>query len=432
MRRMVLVTAGLVVLTACGPGGAGEIGEPGADTTSGATGGAQAPETSPDGDTDTDSDTGNGAGSQTDADAGGGAPVGLDQIPGDEPEEVPSALDDMTDSAFPDPLVDPSQIVSGGPPPDGIPAIDEPKFQRASDIDWLDDGEPVLSVTINGETRGYPVQVMMWHEIVNDTIAGIPVVATYCPLCNSGVTFDRRVGDRVLDFGTSGRLFASNLVMYDRQTESLWPQLTGTASVGVLTGEKLDSHPMIPVAWQDFREAHPDAWVLSRDTGHSRDYGANPYVGYDQPDTGLLFHTDPDDDRLALKARIIALTGDDETVAVERDAVAEQGVLEFTLDGAGLVAWHVPGQVSALEDGRVAGGSDIGSVAVYVPTAGGEELTFAAADGTFTDAETESTWNILGEAVDGPLAGETLEAVPFIDTFWFTWATFQPDTRVVS
>jgi hypothetical protein len=153
----------------------------------------------------------------------GSGPVELEQIPSGEREDVPSALDDMTDAEFPSPLVDPGEIVSGGPPPDGIQAIDEPRFERAGDIDWLDDAEAVLSVTVEGETRGYPVQVLMWHEIVNDSIAGVPVAATYCPLCNSGVTFDRRVGDRVLDFGTSGRLYASNLVMYDRQTESLWP-----------------------------------------------------------------------------------------------------------------------------------------------------------------------------------------------------------------
>ncbi len=219
--------------------------------------------------------------------------------------------------------------------------------------------------------------------------------------------------------------------MYDRQTESLWPQLTGQASVGALTGEKLDSHPMIPVAWEDFREAHPDALVLSRETGHSRNYGANPYTGYDNPDTGLLFHTDPGDDRLDLKARILALTGDDETLAVDREAVADQKVLEFTLDDRDLVAWHIPGQASALDDSTVAGGAEIGSVAVYVPVADGQHLTFTADNGEFTDAETRTTWNILGEATDGPLAGQTLEAVPFIDTFWFTWATFQPDTRVV-
>ncbi|WP_454853626.1 DUF3179 domain-containing protein [Promicromonospora soli] len=406
--RSAALAAGLLILTACGPYG---------PTTSGS-----------------DDPTGPGA------TADGGDPVALDQISGGPAEQVPSALDDMNDPDLPEPLISPAQIVSGGPPPDGIPAVDEPTFQRVGSIDWLEDAEAILSVSVGDETRGYPVQILMWHEIVNDTIAGTPIAATYCPLCNSGVAFDRRVGDRILDFGTSGRLYASNLVMYDRQTESLWPQLTGTAAVGVLTGTALDSHPMIPVSWRDFREAHPDAWVLSRETGHSRNYGTNPYVGYDQPDTGLLFHTDPGDGRLGLKTRILALTsqdlgadapGDVDRVAVARGAVAEDGVLEFTLGATDLVAWHLPGQASSLEDSTVAGGSDIGSVAVYEPVADGEQLTFTRDDSGFTDAETGSTWNILGDATDGPLAGQKLRAVPFIDTFWFTWATFQPDTRVV-
>ena len=115
-------------------------------------------------------------------------------------------------------------------------------------------------------TRAYPVQVMTWHEIVNDTVGEVPVAVTYCPLCNSGVAFCRQVGDRLLDFGTSGMLYADNLVMYDRQTESLWPQLTGQASVGVLTGTRLESLPVGVAGWDQFRRAHPDALVLSRDT----------------------------------------------------------------------------------------------------------------------------------------------------------------------
>jgi hypothetical protein len=198
-------------------------------------------------------------------------------------ENVPSALKDPTNPAFPDPLIDLDNLVSGGPPPDGIPPIDNPKFQPARDVDWLEGAEPVLSLAVEGEVRAYPLQVMTWHEIVNDTVGAVPVTVTYCPLCNSGVAFHRRVGDRLLDFGTSGMLYADNLVMYDRQTESLWPQLTGQASVGVLTGTQLTAIPIGVVGWDQFRAAHPDALVLSRDTGYHRDYGRNPYARYDDP-----------------------------------------------------------------------------------------------------------------------------------------------------
>jgi hypothetical protein len=128
-------------------------------------------------------------------------------------EDVPSALDDRFDPRLPEPLLDPEQIVSGGPPPDGIPPIDEPRFERADGVDWLGDREPVLSLTVAGESRAYPLRIMTWHEIVNDSVGGEPVAVTYCPLCNSGVAFERRAAGRVLTFGTSGLLYADNLVM---------------------------------------------------------------------------------------------------------------------------------------------------------------------------------------------------------------------------
>ncbi len=198
-------------------------------------------------------------------------------------ENGPSALDDLRDARLPKPLLDPDDILAGGPPPDGIPALDEPRFSRAGSVGWLADTEAVLALTVGGETRAYPLQVMTWHEIVNDTVGGVPVAVTYCPLCNSGVTFDRAVAGRVLSFGTSGLLYADNLVMYDRQTESLWPQLTGQAALGVLTGTTLRGIPMGIVAWREFRAAHPAAWVLSRDTGFQRPYGDNPLRRVRQP-----------------------------------------------------------------------------------------------------------------------------------------------------
>ena len=215
-------------------------------------------------------------------------------------------------------------VLAGGPPPDGIPAIDEPTFLRARDVNWLADTEAVLALTVGDETRAYPFQIMTWHEIVNDTVGGVPVAVTYCPLCNSGVAFDRRVDGKVLDFVTSGMLHANNLIMYDRQTESLWPQLSGQAAIGVMTGATMDVLPTSPVGWADFRTAHPDAWVLSRDTGHRRDYGRNPYVGLDSdPDRPPPFGAPSDDDRLPPMERVIALQGSSETVTVVRSAVEE-------------------------------------------------------------------------------------------------------------
>ena len=348
-------------------------------------------------------------------------------------QDVPSALDDREDPAFPAPLIDLDELISGGPPPDGIPAIDAPKFERADRVDWLEDTEAVLSLTVGDETRAYPLRVMTWHEIVNDVVGGVPVAVTYCPLCNSGVAFERTVADHgVLSFGTSGLLYADNLVMYDRQTESLWPQLTGEASVGHLTGTVLDAIPMGTVAWRDFVAADPTAKVLSQDTGFERRYGANPYTGYDDPDGRLLFGLPDDPDaRLPVKERVVGLLDGSASVAVVRSWLAGRDPIEVTVGARRLVVWHRPGQASALDAGTIAGGADIGTVGVFVPVLDGERLHFEADGDGFRDLETGSTWNVLGRSTAGPLRGARLEAYRHLDTFWFAWASFHVDTAVL-
>jgi len=348
-------------------------------------------------------------------------------------EDVPSALDDRDNPAFPAPLIDPDELISGGPPPDGIPAIDAPAFERADDVDWLEDNEPVLSLTVGGETRAYPLRVMTWHEIVNDVVGGVPVAVTYCPLCNSGVAFQRTVtGHGVLSFGTSGLLYADNLVMYDRQTESLWPQLTGEASVGDLTGTELVAIPMGTVAWRDFVTAEPTARVLSQDTGFDRPYGTNPYSGYDDPDGDLLFGLPDDlDTRLPVKERVVGLVGGSVSVAVVRSSLVGADPLEVTLGRSRVVVWHRPGQASALDADTVAGGADIGTVGVFDPVLDGERLHFESRGTGFVDRETGSTWNVLGRATAGPLQGAELEPYQHLDTFWFAWASFHPDTELL-
>jgi hypothetical protein len=173
-----------------------------------------------------------------------------------------------------------SEILSGGPPRDGIPAIDEPRFVTAEEADeWLEPQEPVIFLQIGDDARAYPIQVLMWHEIVNDTVGGVPVLVTFCPLCNTAIGFERTLDGRVLDFGTAGRLRNSNLIMYDRQTESWWQQATGGAIVGELTGRQLTFRPASIIAWADSKATHPGGEVLSRETGYGRDYGRNPYSG---------------------------------------------------------------------------------------------------------------------------------------------------------
>ncbi|MFQ6119316.1 MAG: DUF3179 domain-containing protein, partial [Methanosarcinales archaeon] len=175
-------------------------------------------------------------------------------------------------------LVDPEKIVSGGPPKDGIPSIDNPKYVTVEEADkWIQDNELVLAIIYKDVKRVYPLQIMVWHEIVNDVIAGDPILITYCPLCGSGIAYERTINGEEVEFGTSGKLYNSNLVMYDRKTNSYWSQIDGLAIVGELTGTKLTAVSIDTVVWRDWKKAHPDSEVLSQDTGFIRPYGRDPY-----------------------------------------------------------------------------------------------------------------------------------------------------------
>ncbi|UCG86322.1 MAG: DUF3179 domain-containing protein [Gemmatimonadota bacterium] len=181
------------------------------------------------------------------------------------------------------------EIVPGGPPKDGIPAIDRPTFDPVEQADrWLEAREPVAVVELSGQAKAYPLQILVWHEIVNDVVGGIPVAVTYCPLCNTTIAFDRRFDGLVLDFGTTGFLRHSDLVMYDRQTETWWQQATGEGLVGEYAREELRFIGSPVVSWATFKQQYPDGQVLSQDTGHPEYadyYGRTPYVGYDAPES---------------------------------------------------------------------------------------------------------------------------------------------------
>ena len=357
--------------------------------------------------------------------------VPLPQLAVGPREQLPSALREPQAAGLPDPTVDLAEIVSGGQPPDGIPALDAPRFQRTADVRWVDDTEQVLVVEVGGEARAYPIQVLTHHEIVNDTVGGVPVAVTYCPLCGSGVAFDRRVDGRVLSFGTSGMLYLSDLVMYDRQTESLWPQIRGAAVAGALTGTELTVLPASLVSWQQWREAHPDGWVLSRQTGFARVYGSNPYYRYDDKASLPLFLAGPVDNRVEwLKQPVVGISSGDDALAIDVEALRRDGVREVVVDGRDLTVWWLAGARSSLDDVAVGEGREVGTTAVFEPVVAGRRLTFEPAGTAFRDVQTSSTWNVLGEAVAGRLAGSRLQPVAHTSTFWFAWSSFHEGTRV--
>jgi len=327
------------------------------------------------------------------------------------------------------------EILSGGPPKDGIPAIDRPVFETARQADrWLRDRDPVAVVRMGGVVRAYPLSILVWHEIVNDVVAGTPVTVTYCPLCNTTLAFQRRLGDRTLDFGTTGRLRHSDLIMYDRQTESWWQQATGEAIVGELTGESLEFVPALLVSWKEVRdEGHPSLTVLSRETGVDREYGRNPYVGYDTRRSPLAsFFPGSVDARLPAMERVLSAGERVDPVAVPFSELERRGVLEFEVDGEPVVAFWTAGTSSVLDARQISEGRDVGSAVALDPRVDGRRLTFEPIrGGRFRDHDTRSTWTVQGRAVDGPLEGRELAVLPHGTPFWFAWITFQPDTRVI-
>ena len=331
----------------------------------------------------------------------------------------------------PPPLVDLREIRSGGPPPDGIPSIDAPQFLSSGQVEFLAENEPVLAVDIDGDARVYPVQILMWHEIVNDTVGGIPVAVTYCPLCNSAVAYDRRVEDRIMEFGTSGLLWNSALVMYDRQTETLWSHFTGEGIVGELTGVELDTFPVATVPWGLWRDAHPDGLVLSRDTGFDRSYGRNPYPGYDDVNSQPFLFEGDVDGRYTAMTRIVGVELDGEALGVPLVSLQRLRVVSAEIASTRLVFFWAPGTASALDANDVAGGDDVGATGVFVPEADGLSLTFTTTADGFVDDQTGSSWNLLGNAIEGPLTGFKLDAVEHVDSFWFAWSAFRPDTSII-
>lgn len=327
-----------------------------------------------------------------------------------------------------------NEFLSGGPGKDGIPAIDSPSFEAIENVDWLEEQEPVIAFGIGDEWRAYPIQILIWHEIVNDTVADKPVAVTFCPLCHTAIVFDRTVNGQVLDFGVSGNLRHSDLVMYDRQTESWWQQATGRGIVGTYTGTPLEFLPSQLISWAKYRELHPDGVVLSRETGHSRDYGANPYGGYDRVDTDPFLLQDQTliDGRLNPKVRIVGVVIDDDEVAYPLPDLAEVGVVNDTVGDEPIVILWSPGTASSLGEATVAGGELVGSAVVLSRTTqDGVVLEFeSAGEGRMRDTETGSSWDLDGMAVEGPLSGTRLAPIPNDQPFWFAWAIFRPDTTI--
>jgi len=265
-----------------------------------------------------------------------------------------------------------NEILSGGPPKDGIPSIDDPRTESISKIDNLTDTEPVIGLIINGKARAYPLRILTWHEIANDELGGVPVTVTYCPPCNSSIAFDRRLDGRILDFRTTGKLRRSDMVMNDRQTESWWQQFIGEGISGEMTGKKLKIIPTRLESFADFKKRAPHGDVLVPNVMSMRNYGANPYVGYDSSAFPFLY-------RGAMPKGINPMV---RVVVVDEEAwslplLRDKGVVSR---GDLKLRWR-PGQNSALDTRTISEGRYVGNVVVQRGV--GEAAKGVAYDVTF-------------------------------------------------
>ena len=314
-------------------------------------------------------------------------------------------------------LVPCGEIRSGGPPKDGIPALTEPEWFDATDA-WIDDEDIVLGVVRNGEARAVPLAIFFWHEIVNDTIGGERSVITYCPLTGSGLHFDGKTTQGGSDFGVSGSLWNNNLVMYNRGgEESWWGQMSSRAIVGPEVGESLTRLPIVETSWKTWKALHPDTLIISNITGFSRNYTRYPYGDYEELNQPPLFIVPSQylDSRLPPKRRVLGIVGDQGTRAYPFNEMDPQAVINDVIESTPVLVVYDERSRMAL---------------AYNRQLDGESLTFVhqpheTEPFRLLDEQTSSIWNLSGEALSGPLAGQKLE--PIVDSyiaFWFAWAAF--------
>ncbi len=315
-------------------------------------------------------------------------------------------------------------------PPDGIPAIIDPEFVSIAEARGLLSPEaPVIVVEVDGDARAYPTSILLRHEIVDDVVGATPLAITFCPLCNTAIVFDRRVGDRVLTFKVSGNLRNSDLVMYDVETESWWQQITGEAIVGEFAGTSLPFVSSQLISLAEFEVSSPAGRVLSP----GDESLTNPYLNYDDPGaTPFLFGGTPDP-RLPAMTYVATVRINDDAVAIPFTLLAERRVVTESIGGEDVVFIYAAGLRSVLDTRDPAEGRDVGQIGVFSPVlADGTRLELVP-DGKrgFVDQATHSRWTIAGVAMSGPLSGTRLRSATHGEHFWFAWAAFYPETRVV-
>ena len=303
-------------------------------------------------------------------------------------------------------LIPLDKIKGGGPPMDGIPSIDNPVFADIQGSYFMSDSDTVIGLEINGEAKAYPLFILVWHEIVNDNVGGTPVAVTYCPLCYTNQVFERVIDGQEVEFGTSGKLYNSNLLMYDRFTESYWSQALGIAVKGELSGYKLNLVPFDVITWGDWKTLYPDTMVLTTDTGHIRSYATDPYGNY-YTEPRILFPVEHSDDRMHPKEIILGFNQDGIYKAYKQNDIESNGKIPVTL-------FSLFSQNSR----------------AFERTLDGQVLDCVYVDNKIIDTQTNSEWNYDGLSISGEHEGKQLERMPIEPGFWFEWIAFHPETLV--
>ncbi|MFQ5440895.1 MAG: DUF3179 domain-containing protein [Nitrosopumilaceae archaeon] len=305
------------------------------------------------------------------------------------------------------------KIKSGGPPKDGIPSIDNPKFADILNSQYVSDSDIVIGLEINGESKAYPLFILVWHEIVNDYVGNVPVAVTYCPLCYTNQVFERIIDGNEVEFGTSGKLYNSNLLMYDRLSESYWSQGLGIAVTGEFTGTQLKTIPFDVITWGDWKTLHPHTLVLTTDTGHLRSYATDPYGNY-YTEPGIIFPVDKNDDRMHPKEIILGFKQDEIYKAYKQNDIETHQLINDEIGNTSLMLVSIFSQNSR----------------AYERTLDGNTLEFEFANNKIMDTKTKSEWNYDGLAISGPLEGNQLTRMSISPGFWFEWVAFHPQTEV--
>jgi hypothetical protein len=310
-------------------------------------------------------------------------------------------------------LIPLDRIKGGGPPKDGIPSIDNPIFTDVQSSQFMSDSDTVIGLEINGEVKAYPIFILVWHEIVNDSVGGTPVSVTYCPLCYTNQVFERIIDGQEVEFGTSGKLYNSNLLMYDRLTESYWSQALGMAVKGELTGYQLNLVPFDVITWGDWKKLHPDTLVLTTDTGYIRSYATDPYGNY-YTEPRIMFPVEYNDDRLFPKEIIIGFNKNGIYKAYKQNDIESNVIINDSIGGTPVML------VSLFSENSRA----------FERVIDGDVFDFVYEPGKILDVQTNSEWNYDGLAISGESKGLQLERMAIEPGFWFEWFAFHPETLV--